>query len=294
MKFLITGANGMLGGVLCSRLAPENEVLGFDVNIPAAAGLAAAIVKLDIRDRAEVCGYIRQARPDVVIHTAAYTAVDECQLNPQLAYDVNATGTKNISLACRDAGSLMVYISTDYVFDGEKGSEYTETDLANPINVYGKTKLEGEKFVKEICPGFLIVRSSGLFGKNGNNFVETVLQKARSGADIKVVTDQTSCPTYAEDLAEAVIKLIKILMPRKKDLQDIYHITNSGALSWYEFAKEILKVSNIKKEVLPITSQELARPAPRPKMSALSNSKYIKVAGRPMRHRREALEEYLK
>jgi len=279
-RFLVTGAGGMLGSVFCRQLKDKNEIYGIDIK--------PGFIEIDIAEKQVLWDFIKKTKPEVIVHTAAYTDVDGCELDPKIANKINAIGTKNLAEACKDIGALMVYISTDYVFDGEKDKPYTEIDLSNPINVYGKSKLQGEEYVKNSCGRFLIIRSSGLFGKNGRNFVDTILKLAALKEDLKVVDDQRACPTYVDDLAKAVIKLVSL----KKE--GIYHVANSGVCSWYEFAEKILKISGIKKEVIPIKTDKSARAARRPKMSALCCDKYVEAAGKPMRHGREALKDYLK
>lgn len=280
MKFLVTGASGMLGRVFCQQLKDKNEVCGIDIK--------PGFTEIDITQRQALWNFIKKAQPQIIVHTAAHTDVDGCELDPDRAYKINTDGTKNIAEACKDVGALMVYISTDYVFDGKEDTPYTETDKPNPVNIYGKSKLQGEKYIEQFCKNFLIIRSSGLYGKDGKNFVDAILKIAKSKEDLKVVDDQYTCPTYVNDLAIAIIKL----MDSKKS--GTYHIANSGVCSWYEFAKEILKISGFDKEVTPIKSEELKRAARRPAMSALSCDKYAEAVGRPMRRWREALEEYLK
>ena len=279
MKVLVTGAGGMLGRIFCQQLKDKNEIYGIDIR--------PGFTEIDITEKQALWDFVKKAQPQVIVHTAACTDVDGCELNPKKAYEVNAEGTKNLASACNVVNALIVYISTDYVFDGEKRSAYIESDKPNPVNIYGKSKLRGEEYTKEICKNFLIVRSSGLFGKNGKNFVDAILKNAQSSEKLKVVDEQYNCPTYVDDLAAAVINLIY------KKKSGIYHITNNGICSWYEFAKEILKTTGIRKEVIPIKSEECGRLAKRPKMSALSCDKYTEDIGKTMRHWKEALEGYL-
>jgi len=280
MKILVTGAGGMLGSIFCQKfIDAKHEVCGIDIK----SGFA----EVDITKKAAIENFVKKIKPKITVHTAAYTDVDGCELNPNEAYRINAQGTENIALACNSAGASLVYISTDYVFNGNRKGAYKETDKPGPVNIYGKSKLMGEEYIKEISKNFLIVRSSSLFGKNGRNFVKAILENASLPGSLKVVNDQRSCPTYVNDLAEAVINLINI------NENGIYHAVNNGACSWYEFAYEILKISGIKKEILPIKSEENGRVAKRPKMSVLSCDKYNKATGKPMRHWKEALGEYL-
>jgi dTDP-4-dehydrorhamnose reductase len=279
MKILVTGAGGMLGSVFCQKLIDAgHEVSGIDIK----SGFA----KVDIAKKEAIGDFVKKAKPQIIVHTAAYTDVDGCELNPDEAYKINAEGTKNVALASGAAKALLVYISTDYVFDGNKKDAYEEPDKTSPVNIYGKSKLLGEGYAREINKKFLIIRSSSLFGKNGKNFVKAILNNAALPGSLKVVNDQRSCPTYVNDLASAVINLINIKST------GIYHVSNSGICSWYEFADEILKTAGIKKDILPIKLEESSRAAKRPKMSALSCGKYNKATGKPMRHWKEALGEY--
>lgn len=287
MKFLVTGSSGMLGSVFCRQLIEKNSVYGIDIKPFSGSLKLSGFAATDITDSGAVNDFIGKIRPDVVIHTAAYTDVDGCEVNAKKAFSINAEGTKNLAQASLAAGSKIVYISTDYIFDGFKKTPYTELDVPNPINVYGKVKLKGEKYVKSICPDFLIVRSSGLYGKNGKNFVDTILSAARSGKDLKIVNDQYTCTTNVIDLAMAVGELVK------RGKKGTYHIANSGTCSWYEFGNEILSISKIKKDIIAIKSEEIGRAAKRPVMSALDCSKYTNVVGKSMRIWKEALKEYL-
>lgn len=188
----------------------------------------------DVTDPLVVSPTIGKARPDILIHAAALTAVDQCERYPDLAFHVNAGGTRNVALACSKARVPMLYISTGYVFDGEKPAPYVETDPPNPINVYGKSKLEGEKQVSELVDRLWIVRVSWLFGPLGKNFVRTILEQARRGESLRVVDDQMGAPTYTMDVAEMLEKIIERGSP------GVYHLTNQGYCSWFDFAREIL------------------------------------------------------
>ena len=227
--------------------------------------------------------------PTLVIHLAAYTDVDACELNPDRAWKVNSMGTKNVALACQKLEIPILYISTDYIFDGEKCTPYVEWDPPDPISVYGATKLEGELWIKGLLDKYWILRTSGLYGKGGKNFVSAILENARKNHEIKVVSDQICSPTYANDLASAILQLT---------IHDsrfgVYHITNSEWTSWYEFAQGITEISKIRCSILPITSSELDRPAKRPMNSRLCNFMWERTFGKPLRNWKEALNEYLK
>ena len=256
MRILITGSNGMLGRDLSAHLRARHEVL------------AADLPEVDITDLGLVQRVFKSAKLDAVIHTAAFTAVDDCEHLPDLAFQVNAEGTRNLALACRDASLPMLYLSTDYVFDGRKPTPYTEDDLPNPLNVYGRSKLEGERHVSEILTAAWIVRTSWLFGPWGKNFVRTILQRAREGNSLRVVDDQFGAPTYTLDLAE---KLEEIVMTGNPG---VYHVTNRGYCSWFEFAREILRQAGLNHvPLLAIPTSASDRRALRPRNSRLAHSR---------------------
>ena len=272
MKILLVGCRGMLGSELLTKLSAAHEVLGRDRK------------ELDITVERACREAIAAAAPDVVINAAAYTNVDACESAREECFSVNARGVKNIALACRGTATKILHFSTDYVFDGQKGSPYHEDDACRPLNVYGASKREGERFLEALHDNFLIIRSSWLYGKRGRNFVNTILEKARSAGKLEVVTDQVGSPTSAEDLAEAAQTLIE------GGHSGIVHVTNSGSCSWYDFAREILRCGGIRKvPVLPILSGELARPAPRPPYSVLDCRKFSVLTGKVMRPWEEAL-----
>ena len=306
MRILITGSNGMLGTELCEVLAKDHEVVGIDISKHYALNaMRYAFYEADITDSARIEEVFRLARPELVIHTAAWTDVDGCEKNPAKAYAVNAEGTKNIMFAmrhaclpARQAPCALLYISTDFVFDGNKTNAYVETDSVGPLSIYGKSKLEGEKAIvgaRLIAPlRYAIVRTSWLFGTHGKNFVDTIIGKvgARLIAPLQVVNDQVGSPTYAKDLAEALSKLIAA--PGALD-GETYHLSNSGFCSWYDFAGKIFLEIGVSDTVTvkPIKSSELARPAARPKFSVLDNGKFVRATGHKMRPWQDALKAYL-
>ena len=296
MRILITGACGMLGRDLVEVLSGDQELYLLDVQTfsPSLSSRFSTLT-LDITDSAKTYREITRINPDIVIHAAAYTDVDECETNRDLAFRVNALGTRNIALACQRFDTELLYISTDFVFDGEKGEPYLEFDRPNPQSIYGKSKYWGELYIESLLSRFYIVRSSWLFGKNGKNFVSTILNLAKQKKEIEVVNDQIGSPTYTKDLAQAIAQLIvregKDSITRAS-LYGIWHITNSGQCSWYEFAREILQDSDVL--VKPITSEELNRPAKRPKFSVLENGVRKLQGWKSLRHWKEALKDYLK
>jgi len=280
VDILITGANGRLGGNLCERLNKEHKILGADKDLA------------DITDYSAISEIIFDSNPNIIIHTAAYTDVDGCQIDPDKAYSVNARGTENISIAAQKNNSAVIYISTDYVFDGEKDQPYKESDLPNPVNIYGKTKLEGEKIIQNILKRYLIIRTSWLFGGR-ESFVEHIIKKSKQLDAISVVKDKYSVPTYAYDLADTIAKLINYFR-NDNSWGEIYHITNSGSCSWFEYAKKILEYIKIEDvEIIPIKQHELGFKASRPKNSVLDNTKYKEITGEFLRPWHEALKEYI-
>jgi len=222
----------------------------------------------DITDPRLVDRAFDKAEPDIVIHCAAFTAVDDCELQPELAFKVNAEGTRNVARACGKRGIPILYLSTDYVFDGEKPEPYVETDTPRPLNVYGRTKLAGEEGVKELAARFWIVRVSWLFGPWGRNFVRAILDQAHTGRPLRVVADQVGAPTYTMDLAEKIEAIFT------QAQGGIYHVTNQGYCSWFEFAQEILHQAGLDHiTVSPIPSSALDRCARRPPNSRLANTR---------------------
>ena len=274
MKVLVTGANGMLGQDLC----PILEDVGCFV-------VETDIHNLDITD-SELCEkVINEVNPNLVIHCAAYTNVDKAEEDLETARLINVTGTENIAKACAKVGATMIYVSTDYVFDGTKTEPYLPGDKANPINNYGLTKLEGEDAVKKYCEKYYIARTSWLYGHHGKNFVETMLSLCDK-EELKIVDDQIGCPTWTVELANGILKLLQ-------KPYGIYHICGSGYTSWYGFAKEIFeqyKSNNPDKkfnlELKPCTTEEFSRPAKRPSFSVMANEKIC-------RDWRTALRDYL-
>ena len=276
LKVLVTGARGQLGTDAASILSLEYEVV------------ALGRKDLDIADLDSVMSRVREIKPDIVVNAAAYTHVDGCEENVDLAYRVNAVGPRNLAIACLESNARLVHVSADYVFDGEKGRPYTEFDRTNPLNVYGKSKLAGEELVKEILPRHYIVRTSWLFGEKGNNFVKTMVRLSRKRDSLKVVDDQRGTPTYTRDLVKVIERLIRT------DSYGTFHCSNNGECTWYQFAREIFRLMGIEVRVYPVTTEKLARPAARPKFSVLDNYMLRLTIGDSMRSWKEALKEYLR
>lgn len=282
MKILITGANGMLGCDL-QEVLEDYELI------------ATGSQDLDITNYDRVISKFDEFKPDLVINSAAYTAVDDCETHFEDAYNVNAIGPKNLAIACNDYDIPLVHISTDYVFNGEKNTPLVEDDEIGPKSAYGKTKLAGEEFIYENTEKYYILRTAWLYGYYGNNFVKTMLSLAEDHDEVSVVYDQVGSPTFTHDLALSIRELLEYYENNKKDRSKygIYHLTNSAECSWYEFTKEFYKLANLNTKVKPVTTEEFPRPAPRPKYSVLSNEKWIKAGFKPMRDYKEAVKDYL-
>ena len=250
MRVLVTGATGQLGRDVCIRLGSE------------AAGIATA--DLDITDRQAAFAYITESRPDAIVHCAAYTAVDKAESEPELCHAVNVLGTRHLAEAAKGVGAKFLYVSTDYVFDGELDRPYEVDDAVNPLSVYGRTKLEGEMEVSGILEERWIVRTSWLYGLSGGNFVKTMLRVGRERGGVGVVSDQIGSPTYSADLAELIALMIRT------DKYGVYHATNEGFCSWFDFAQGIFATADMNVETMPLASAEYPTAAVRPKDSRLS------------------------
>jgi len=235
----------------------------------------------------EAARFIVEARPDVVIHAAAYTNVERAESEPELAMAVNAEGTERVARACAEVRARLVYVSTDYVFDGRKATPYLEQDEPNPLGVYARSKREGEKRAQAHCPKGLIVRTSWLYGLEGRNFVKTIIQLAVEQSELRVVADQYGSPTYAKDLAGALNQMLNY------GLTGIVHATGSGECTWHEFACEILSLMEFRVPVRPISTEEAKQAAPRPRYSVLNNS-VLAQTGMALPHWKDALARYLK
>ncbi len=252
---LITGSSGMLAQDAAQLFLDS----GYNV-------LKAAKDDLDVTILEKVREFFAKNKIDFVLHAAAYTKVDDAETNRDLSFLINADGAKNVAIASNEKSIPIIYISTDYVFDGEKGAPYLTSDKTNPINVYGASKLAGEEAVKQENPKHYIARTSWLYGQNGKNFVDTMIALSKSQKSLKVVNDQFGCPTWTVDLAEGIKNLIEKNMPF-----GTYHLCGGGVTSWFEFAKKIFEILKIEIEVIPVATAEFTRPAKRPKFSAMEN-----------------------
>lgn len=255
MKVLVTGANGQLGYDVIKRLKLLNiNCKGVDRQ------------DFNLINENETKDFIKKFKPDIVIHCAAYTEVDKAEDEKELCFQINVRGTRFVAEVCKEIGAKMVYISTDYIFDGSGDKPFEVNDAPNPINYYGKTKYEGELEVHKLLKKYFIIRISWVFGINSNNFVKTMLRISKDRDEISVVSDQIGSPTYTYDLAKLISDMIKT------EKYGIYHITNEGYCSWYELACEIFKITGIDINVIPIKTEEYPTEALRPLNSRLSKS----------------------
>lgn len=255
-KILVTGSKGMLGQDLC----PTLKEAGFIV-------IDTDLHNMDILNFNQSEYVIKYYRPDYVIHCAAYTNVDKAETDSKTAFAINETGTKNLAKICAESDIPIVYISTDYVFKGDASEPYKPTDERNPVGIYAKSKAKGEEAIENCCSKYYIIRTSWLYGHKGKNFVETIIELSQKTPELKVVEDQIGCPTWTMELIKGLINLIEDKKP-----YGIYHICGSGQTSWYNFAKEILNLMQIKTPIIPCSSEEFPRPAKRPKYSVMDNS----------------------
>lgn len=276
MKVLILGAGGMLGKDLVPILSVKNQVWARDID------------DFDITDQRRVQKEIEVLQPQVVINAAAYTDVDGCESKREIAFAVNAGGARNVALACAATSARMIHLSTDYVFDGSSQTPYREVDFPSPLNIYGTSKLQGERYIQEILENYLIIRTEWLYGRYGKNFVDTILKHAEQQKELRVVDDQRGSPTFTKDLSFALERLMEI------EVRGILNVTNSGSCTWFEFARQILREKGYNHvRVIPISSTELARPARRPAYSVMDCQRYEQLTGREMRPWEEGIKEYL-
>lgn len=282
-RVMVTGAAGQLGyDVVKTFKAEGHQVLACDKN------------QMDITDQQQCTDMIKTFRPHIIIHCAAYTAVDQAEVDEDTAYAINASGTRNIAVAAESVKAKLVYISTDYVFDGSGSTPYREYDVTNPQSVYGKSKLAGERLVQSLCTQWFIIRTSWVFGVYGSNFVKTMLELMAKRPQLQVVHDQQGSPTYTVDLA----RFIHTLSTSEK--YGIYHASNSGTCTWYEFAQAIREEAGKQSgfeptaELTPCTTDQFPRPAPRPAYSVMDHLAIRTNGLEPLRPWREALIAFLK
>lgn len=277
MRVLVTGVKGQLGSDIAAELKLRaEECIGAD------------IADFDITDRGATVGAIKKYMPDCVIHCAAFTDVNGAEEKRGLCERINVLGTENVALACAETGAKLIYISTDYVFNGEGMRPYEPNDERNPINFYGMTKSLGEDKVRSICPKHFIVRTSWVFGKNGTNFVKTMLRLGEQMEGLTVVDDQIGSPTYTPDLARLLCDMAAT------ERYGTYHATNEGFCSWYDFAKKIMELSGIGCNIKPIASKDYPSPAKRPQNSRLSKEKLVQNGFYKLPPWEDALKRFIK
>ena len=288
MKILITGSNGQLGNELQDIIRKGYSEIGeVSEQIKSAKVIAVDVDKFDITNESQVNEVITMEKPDIVINCAAYTNVDGCEEHKDAAMAVNAIGPKNLAKACEMIGAKFVQVSTDYVFEGTGNVPFIEDSNLNPQSEYGRTKLEGENFTKEFCSRHFIVRTAWLYGYGGNNFVYTMRKLGATKDSLMVVDDQRGNPTHANDLAHHILKMIET------ENYGVYHCTGKGECSWYDFATEIMRLSNLNCNVNPCTTEEFPRPAKRPEYSSLDNKMLRETIGDDMRDWKEAIKSFI-
>ena len=276
MKVLVTGVKGQLGYDVVNELEKRGmTAIGVDID------------EMDITDAVSVNKVIKEAAPDAVIHCAAYTAVDAAEDNVELCRKVNAEGTANIAEVCKELDIKMMYISTDYVFDGQGERPWEPDDERHPLNVYGQTKYEGEVAVTDALDKYFIVRIAWVFGVNGKNFIKAILNKAKTVDTLTVVNDQFGSPTYTYDLARLLVDMIQT------EKYGFYHATNEGICTWYEFACEIIRQAGMDAKVLPVSADQYPAKAKRPTNSRMSKEKLTENGFEKLPAWQDALKRYL-
>ena len=276
MRILVTGKNGQLGRSIQKTVNADTKIGN---NQSPNEYIFVGKEDLDLSSENSISHYFNNNKFDIIINCAAYTQVDRAEQEAELANQINHLAVKQLASIASNQRAKLLHISTDYVFDGESGKPYTETDTPNPINVYGRTKLAGEKALQKVMPlNSLIIRTSWLYSKYGNNFVSTMLRLGRERDELSVVSDQMGSPTYASDLADAILEIIRHNKFRDEgQTTQIYNYSNEGEISWYRFAKEIFKIEKIDCEVNPVTSQQYPTPAKRPRNTLMNKDKIVKV-----------------
>ena len=275
-NILVTGSTGQLGSDVVKELLKR----GYSTLSPNRS-------EFNLCSEDSIRNYILNSNCEAIVHCAAYTQVDKAEDEKDLCIKINATATKHIVKCAKILDIPMIYISTDYVFDGTKDGEYTENDETNPINIYGESKLAGEKYVQEILDKYYIVRTSWVFNINGKNFIETMLRLSKANNQLSIVNDQIGSPTYTKDLSRLLVDMLET------SKYGLYHATNEGYCSWYEFANTIFKLANINIDIKAINSNEYASRAKRPLNSKLSKDKLIEYGFKPLPNWEDALKDYL-
>ena len=277
MRVLVTGVKGQLGHDVMNEL----EKRGYE-------GIGVDVEEMDITDRETVERVMREVHPDKVVHCAAWTSVDDAEDKVELCRKINAYGTENIARMCKELSAPMIYLSTDYVFDGEGTRPWEPDDERHPLNVYGQTKYEGELAVEKYLDAYFIVRIAWVFGVNGKNFIKTMLRLSETHDTITVVDDQVGSPTYTYDLARLLVDMLET------EKYGRYHATNEGLCSWYEFAKEIFRQAGREVKVIPVSSEEYPAKAKRPHNSRMNKDKLREMGFAPLPAWEDALSRYLK
>ena len=295
MRLFVTGVGGQLGHDVMNEASKRGiEAVGSDIAecysgvADGSPVTAMPYMALDITDAEAVDRVIKKSGCDAVVHCAAYTAVDAAEDNVDLCRKINAYGTENIAKVCKELDIPMMYFSTDYVFDGEGTRPWEPEDERHPLNVYGQTKYEGELAVEANLEKYFILRIAWVFGKNGKNFIKTMLNLAKTHSDLKVVNDQIGTPTYTYDLARLILDMIVT------DKYGKYHVTNEGYCSWYEFALEIFRQAGVEVNVAPCATEEFPVKAKRPHNSRMNRSKIVEAGFEPLPTWQDALGRYLK
>lgn len=273
---LVTGANGQLGQCLKAILTEEEAIFKGR--------------ELDITNISTLQDFVEQNSITSIINAAAYTAVDKAEQEIEIAYQVNSEGARNLALISQQLAIPLIHISTDYVFDGTNHIPYTEDDNTNPLSIYGKSKLEGEKAIIELAYSAYIIRTSWLYSPYGNNFVKSITRLAQERDTLSIVSDQIGSPTYAPDLAQIIIELLSKLSPKTKQ---VLHYSNQGVASWYDFAYEIVNLQSIECQILPIPTTDYPTPAQRPYYSVLNKRRITTILNFPIPHWKHSLQRYL-
>jgi dTDP-4-dehydrorhamnose reductase len=275
VRILVTGVNGQLGSDVAKRLAPEHEVIRYDKE------------QMDLATPSSVGKILAQEEPDLIVHCGAYTMVDRAEEERDLCHQINAEATRAIAALAGENGARMIYVSTDYVFDGTKPEPYEIDDLTHPVNFYGQTKLEGELAVRELMKKYQIIRTSWVFGTNGSNFVKTMIKLGKERNILRVVSDQVGSPTYTVDLADLMVEMIG------SSRYGTYHATNEGYCSWHRFATEIMQKKGLSARIEPIASEDYPTKALRPKNSRLSKRSLDEAGFKRLPTWQNALDRYL-
>lgn len=277
-NILVTGANGQLGNsIRClAGLYPAYTFLFTDVDT------------LDICDASAVCSFVQEQKVDYILNCAAYTAVDKAEDNEEVCLHINRDAVRNLGVAAEKGGAKIVHVSTDYVFDGTNHCPYVETDLTCPVSVYGKTKLAGEQVLQEVCPDSVVIRTAWLYSEFGSNFMKTMLRLGSTQDKIRVIFDQVGTPTYAGDLARAMLTIVD-KAEKGSFVPGIYHFSNEGVCSWYDFTVSILRLAGIDCPVIPIETKEYPTRAARPHYSVLNKGKIKATYGMVIPHWEESL-----